>query len=234
MADAGHQWCNRHVPGTTLVLAVGGGSNAGGNAGATGNPATVGLTCPAGVTVYVDDATPLTAYPTDRFGPMWGCIDELVNVLGFADPIVGVVLGQPGSTLAAWNSTYVDAMVTTYGTSGHPHSTLFVHGAQDATGGGAATYQANLTTWAGNVRKSRGAGQGLTLVGLKTSEPLVYINEAVVLAAQVAYVAANQGTVLLDASDLAQSSDSHYTAASQVTLGRRWATLLVSGQIVTI
>ena len=108
MAATGWLWCNRHVPGTTLVVSGRGASNAGGQPGSTGDPADVidadhpdGYTMPPDCTAYVDNNTPITTWPTDKFGPMVGFADELVNVLGFADPLVMIVKSEPGSSLAA-------------------------------------------------------------------------------------------------------------------------------------
>jgi hypothetical protein len=225
---------NRHVPGTTLVLFVAGGSNAKGNAAATGNPASVGYTMPAGCTLYDDSTTPLTTYPTAQHGPEVGILDELKTVRGFADPVVIVKHGVPGSSLANWNSIYAGEIIGYYGTSGRPLAGLFVHGANDATGGGAATYQANLLPWAALMRRERGAGTGIVLVRLKTASEIgEYPNTAAVQAAQDAFVAAGQGCTILDAADLEMRTvDSHFVSASVVTIGRRFVASLYSAGVL--
>lgn len=226
-------YANRHVPGTTLVLFLCGGSNSKGNPDATGNPALAGYTMPAGCTLYDDSTVPLVAYPVLQHGPEVGILDELKVVRGFADPVVIVKHGVPGSSLANWNSTYGAEMIAYYGTSGRPLAGLFVHGANDATGGGAATYQANLLPFASLMRRERGAGTGMVLVRLKTMDPVGYPNTAAVQAAQDAFVAAGQGCTILDASDLEMRvSDSHFVSASVVTIGRRFVAQLYSAGVL--
>lgn len=228
-------FANRHTPGSTLVLFLCGGSNSKGNPAATGNPASVGYTMPAGCTLYDDSTTPLTTYPTAQHGPEVGIFHELKTVRAFADPVVVVKHGVPGSSLANWNSIYAAEMIGYYGASGRPLAGLFVHGANDATSTGHLTYQANLLTWAALMRRERGAGTGLSLVRLKTASEIgEYPNTAAVQAAQDAFVAAGQGCRILDASDLEMRTvDSHFTSPSVITIGRRFVTQLYVDGVLT-
>lgn len=226
MAVTGLRHCNRHVPGTTLVVEVDGGSNAAGNPGATGDPGDLGYEMPADCTIYVNNDTPLTTYPADKFGPIVGFLDEMRNVLGFADPIVGIVWGVPGSSAASWISTHFDAAAAIYGTSGRPRSRLLVHGANDASGSEATAlaYAASLLSMVGRSRLVVGHGHSVVIAELSVADPVVEFPYAhLVLAGQRSTVATCQGTVLLPTNDVAIGPDSHYTALGQILLGRLWA-----------
>lgn len=226
-------YANRHAAGTTLVLFLCGGSNARGNNAATGNPAAAGYTMPAGCTLYEESATPLTAYPADHHGPEVGIFSEL-RARGFTDPIVVVKSGQEGSSLANWVSNFGPTLVGLYPTTGRPTAGLFVHGANDATGAGSATYGANLLAFTALLRRDRGAGVGGAIVRLKTMDLVSYPNTAIVQAAQAIFVTGGQGQTLIDADDLEMRvSDSHYVGASLVTIGRRFVADLFAGLVIT-
>jgi hypothetical protein len=229
-----HEWCNRVVPGGTIVFGLTGGSNAAGNAAATGNPALLGYSKPSNCTLYLDGASQ-ASYPTDKFGPEVGVFDELVNEFGISTPIVCVKHAVAGSSLSQWSLTYWPEMRTYLSNlSLRIVNLLMVNGGNDAENQSAANgYATEMLTFMGNVRRDHGAGIGISWPTLNTNpDDLTKVYTSTVKAAQLAFN--GQGHRKIDIDDLDWvAGDSHYEGPEIVEIGRRYARYLVEDGVVT-
>ena len=246
MASTDLEKCNRHIPGTTARFVFGGGSNIIGNPAATGDPAAVidddhpaGYSMPAGCTIYLGDTTPVTVYPANQFGPVVGFLDELINVMGFADPVEVIIVGEPGSTAASWRATQVATSDTIQATVGKALAYFFLTGAADSDGteAEALDFEPSCLLTVARMRRILGHGTAVTLARLSTFDPLIeFAHTAIVQAEMDSLVEHTQGMMILETAGRDIGSDSHFlgTVNGMIQIGRDLARQWVEQQIVSV
>ncbi len=184
---------------------------------------------PVALELWVSGAPARLEGQADRmFGPELGFSQEVVGT-GPAWTTL-VKRAQGGTDLAGdWapGGPLLEALLDDVAVASTCHAVrvdalLWMQGGADALWASrAAAYEANLDATVAALRSE--LGDVAVLVGQSTGDPEVYTYIDAVAAAQEAWAAGDPWACLVDTSDLPMPDGSHYDAAGQLELGRRFA-----------